>query len=69
MGLHVNVPMNGNEPAVDQGIFNGWQLSWNPDNGRYYVNHPDGATIGTWKDLRNARQYARTHDVNKDVKY
>lgn len=33
--------MNGNEPAVDQETINGWPISWNPDDNRFYVEIPE----------------------------
>jgi len=51
--------MNNDEPCVDQGTLNGWHMSWNPDDGRYYVEDATGAR--TFKDWRNAIQYARKH--------
>lgn len=51
--------MNGGEPDVVQEGLNGWSCTWNPDDNRYYVTHPDGSTAATFKELRNARQYMR----------
>jgi len=55
--------MNGNEPAIEQAPVHGWAMSWNPDDGRWYVERPDapGVAVATFKDRRNAIQYARTH--------
>jgi hypothetical protein len=36
-GHHLQWNTSLNEPEVDQGIVNGWHLSWNPDDGRFYV--------------------------------
>lgn len=49
--------------AVNQEPVNGWDISYNPDDGRFYVhardeNHTVHSIV---KELRNARQYARTH--------
>lgn len=52
--------MNGDEPAIDQGVTNGYRITWNPDDGRFYVER-DGVTVTTYRDLRNARQYAKKH--------
>jgi hypothetical protein len=52
--------MNGDEPAVDQGEHYGWRISWNPDDGRYYVEAV-GRETATFAEWRNAIQYARTH--------
>jgi hypothetical protein len=49
------------EPEVDQGIVNGWHLSWNPDDGRFYVGDEDGVGVATFKQWNNAVYYARTH--------
>ena len=56
--------MNGNEPAVLQPPVNGWQISWNPDDGRWYVEHQNahGVAVATFKDRRNAIQYAKTNN-------
>ncbi len=55
--------MNGSEPAINQPAVNGWAISWNPDDDRWYVERPDalGVAVATFKDRRNAIQYARTH--------
>ena len=53
--------MNGAEPAIDQGIIHGRQVTWNPDDSRFYIENPDGTTAATFKDLRNAIQWCRTH--------
>ena len=51
--------MNGAEPAVDQGMIHGLRVTWNPDDGRFYVEGPDGVhTFDLW---RNAVQYCRRH--------
>lgn len=50
---------------VDQGEVNGYPISFNPDDQRFYVHEKgttDGtATLATFKEVRNAVQYARTH--------
>ncbi len=53
--------MNGNEPSILQPSVNGWQMSWNPDDGRWYVEYPNanGVAIATFKERRNAIRYAR----------
>ena len=59
---------NLNEPEVDQGVENGWYLSWNPDDGRFYVSADEnGVAVATFKEWSNAVYYARTHKrkVNK----
>ena len=50
-----------NEPEVDQGIVNGWHLSWNPDDRRFYVGDEDGVGVATFKLWNDAVYYARTH--------
>lgn len=48
--------------AVDQGIKNGWFMSWNPDDNRFYVSkNRDASDARTFKEWRNAVRYARTH--------
>jgi hypothetical protein len=54
--------MNGNEPAITQPPMNGWDISWNPDDNRWYVCGNDAVTVATFKERRNAMQYARTHN-------
>lgn len=51
--------------AVDQGTFNRWIITYNPDDNRYYVHRPDeNLTVEkTYKDLRNAKQFARAHSI------
>ena len=55
--------MNGNEPAVIQPSVNGWQMSWNPDDGRWYVEDRNDVAVATFKDRRNAIQYAKKHKL------
>jgi hypothetical protein len=51
--------MVGGEPAIVQPSVNGWHITWNPDDGRWYVSaRPDG--VGpSFKERRNAIQYAK----------
>ena len=61
MRLEMLKDANG-EPAVDQGQLNGWWISWNPDDGRWYVSErDDGVASATFGEMRNARRWARTH--------
>lgn len=46
------------EPCIDQHEINGWCITWNPDDARYYVQR--GEATATFKEFRNAVQYART---------
>jgi len=48
--------MNGAEPAVVQPSVNGWAISWNPDDGRWYVEVPGApwTAVATFKDRRKA---------------
>jgi len=52
------------EPCINQGELNGKQLSWNPDNNRFYVT-VDEDTVATFagnkKGWSNMVQWARTH--------
>ena len=50
---------NGQEPAVRQHPVAGWEISWNPDNGCFHVDKPDGESVKIYADLRNARAWAR----------
>lgn len=54
---------NGPEPAVTQAAVNGWQLSWNPDDKRWYVERPDVTAAAAFKEFRNATNWARKHKV------
>lgn len=49
------------EPEVDQGEINGWNVSWNPDDGRFYV--VAGKRVATFVLWANATYWARTHKV------
>ena len=51
--------------AIQQETVNGWPISWNPDDGRFYVHNldEDQTTAGTFTLLRNARYWAKTHNV------
>lgn len=55
------VVMEGGEPAVTQPTVNGHPMSWNPDDGRFYVHGADGEVMATFRDWRNAVRFARTH--------
>ncbi len=59
--------MAGNEPMIDQGIINGWNMSWNPDDNRYYVARivrgDELEFVANYNAWRNAVQYARTHSI------
>lgn len=56
--------MNGDEPAVIQPSVNGWAISWNPDDDRWYVSHMND-TRATFKERQNALHWARTHEVTR----
>ena len=47
------------EPLVDQGKINDWLVSWNPDDGRFYVEKD--SKVRTFKEWRNAVYYCKTH--------
>lgn len=51
------------ELAVDQAVINGKPLTWNPDDGRFYVHAPETVNgtnvLGTFKEFRNAVYFAR----------
>ncbi len=51
--------------TVDQGITNGWAISFNPDDDMFYVHAPDEnqTTVRVYNMLRNARQWAKHHDT------
>jgi glutamate/tyrosine decarboxylase-like PLP-dependent enzyme len=68
MAYRVKLPGVLREPnglvAVEQTPVNGWAISFNPDDDRFYVHNADGSTAATFTALRNARQYARGHTLN-----
>ena len=52
------------EPACDQGLYNGHRITYNPDDGRFYVHervdgYGDEPTRATFKHWNNAVHYAR----------
>ncbi len=51
------------EPDVDQGLVHGFQCTYNPDDGKFYLHEPgteDGAGVwATRTDWRNIVQVAR----------
>ena len=60
MKERVKMLMNGDEPAVEQHECNGYQISWNPDDGRFYIQQGENY-LGSFKELRNARQWCKAH--------
>ena len=52
------------EPYVHQPDENGWQVSWNPDDGRWYIHDNNWDTVATFADRRNAVQYAHSHKAH-----
>ena len=59
----IGVKYHGTIPDVDQGIVNGWYLSHNPDDGRFYVcAGRDGVATKTYSLFRNAIYWARNHN-------
>ena len=60
MEKRIKTRMNGDEPAVEQHECNGYAISWNPDDERFYVQK--GAEfLGSFSLLRNARQWCKKH--------
>lgn len=51
------------EPCVDQGMVYGNHVTWNPDDGLFYVHvgQDELTTRGRFAEWRNAVQYARKH--------
>jgi len=47
------------EPAVKQAPVHGHDVSYNPDDGRYYVHHADGQTRTTFNGWANTVQFCR----------
>lgn len=57
--------MQNGLPTVSQPSVNGWIISWNPDDERWYINHPKThETIANFKERRNAIQFAKTRNVD-----
>lgn len=52
--------------AVDQGIINGWFLTYNPDDSRFYIcEQNNGADpVATFKHHHNAVRHCRNLEVN-----
>ena len=42
---------------------NGWNISINPDDNRFYVNTPDFSINHNFKELKNAVYFARNHKI------
>ena len=66
MNTRVNYHADGT-PRVKQPTESGWDVSYNPDNGRWYIAYPDpehpGEMIGhrDYSNRGNAVAYARRH--------
>lgn len=55
----------GEEPAVDQGMENGLLLSWNPDDGKFYVwNSLEEKTLARFARFANAVGWARKQKLS-----
>lgn len=54
------IKMTGQEPSVEQGEIDGFTVSWNPDDDRFYVQSGED-TRASFQDWRNVVQYCRTH--------
>ena len=52
--------------AVRQPAVNGWDISYNPDDGRWYVARrvrgDELEFVANFAERRNALQYAKTHN-------
>lgn len=47
---------------IEQVTIGKWRITYNPDDGRFYVSDNDqGIATTTFNRLRNAIQYARKH--------
>lgn len=57
---HYLIKDSRGEPAVIQDPINGFELSWNPDDARFYVEKA-GETKATFNAWRNAVYFAKTH--------
>jgi hypothetical protein len=47
--------------ATDHGMVGKFNLSYNPNDKRFYVRNKDGMVVATFAERRNAVYYARTH--------
>ena len=64
MKMRQRTLMNGDEPAIEQPDRNGWNISWNPDNGMFYVTHPTtGETVRMYRNRNNAMYWADRNPV------
>lgn len=59
-------------PDVEQGTVAGWLITYNPDDGRFYLHGTDeeketGISERTYNRLDNAVYYARTHPRAEDA--
>ena len=45
--------------AVRQDQIGDLEITWNPDDERFYVSNPDGKTLGTFARRDNAITFAR----------
>lgn len=48
-------------PAVIQPAVCGWEVSWNPDDGLYYIENLVGVVQAKIKDWRNVCQWCNKH--------
>ena len=59
--------------AVSQPSVNGWDISYNPDDARWYVARPRAGFPGElefvrdYKERRNAIQFARRHSTTETL--
>lgn len=55
-------------PSINQHVINGWAITHNPDDGRFHVavNEQYASSAATFTELRNAVQWARTHQVTPE---
>jgi hypothetical protein len=58
--LRQGLRMNGAEPCVEQRTVNGYNISWNPDDERFYVYKGEDC-VTHYKDMRNAVSYCKNH--------
>lgn len=48
--------------SVEQHEINGWTITWNPDDRRFYVSRgTDGVATATFSRWSNAVYYAKNH--------
>lgn len=62
--VRTRVSLRNTEPTIIQPDCNKWKMSWNPDDNRWYVQHPKtGETMAHYNCRKNAIQWAKKHQI------